>query len=328
MDSSWRASSVRDGGIQVDAPASAHHNGSPSLKDSRPHEGEFLIHPLNPSPPLTNPQVQCGIFSTIFNPTGERLGNKILRQRLRGPALAAYYPRRVATFKDLQRLYPGFETYNEHEEDRLEHLQIAKSRGKGAPKKKRTAAGEIGTFAQLAMAAVAVVGRLVILTDLTQRARSSTARRGNSGFTRWIEIGFRWEEFWDTGNCTISPHEYPSWERRLLVFACISYGFPNAHLRHRSMAAPQSSRIWFSYLINLCTTRTSKRFRDTQRIRLRGCSKVTILHSQTDILCHRSINQESSHNRHYALNRDTLRTPRTEHTHASRKTASPAPSPC
>lgn len=88
-------------------------------------------------------QVQCGIFSTIFNPTGERLGNKILRQRLRGPALAAYYPRRVATFKDLQKLYPGFETYNEFEEDRLEHLQIAKSRGKGAPKKKRTAAGKI-----------------------------------------------------------------------------------------------------------------------------------------------------------------------------------------
>ncbi|KAM0705134.1 hypothetical protein Q7P35_007921 [Cladosporium inversicolor] len=85
-------------------------------------------------------KIQCGIFKTIFNPTGERLGNKILRQRLRGPALAAYYPRRVATFKDLQKLYPGFETYNDFEEDRLEHLQIAKSRGKGAPKKKRTAA--------------------------------------------------------------------------------------------------------------------------------------------------------------------------------------------
>jgi small subunit ribosomal protein S33 len=325
MDSRWRASSVQDGGIGVDAPASAHHNGSPSLKDSRPHEGESSPGLTSLHPPLIHPQVQCGIFSTIFNPTGERLGNKILRQRLRGPALAAYYPRRVATFKDLQRLYPGFETYNEHEEDRLEHLQIAKSRGKGAPKKKRTAAGEIGNVAQLAKV---VAEGTVILTDLTQRARSSTARRGNSGFTRWIEIGFRWEEFWDTGNCTISPHEYPSWERRLLVFACISYGFPNAHLRHRSMAAPQSSRIWFSYLINLCTTRTSKRFRDTQRIRLRGCSKVTILHSQIDILCHRSIKQDFSHNRRYALNRDTLRTPRTEHTHASRKTASPAPSPC
>ena len=32
--------------------------------------------------------------------------------------------------------------YDEKEEDRLEHIQILKSRGKGAPKKKRTAAGE------------------------------------------------------------------------------------------------------------------------------------------------------------------------------------------
>lgn len=30
--------------------------------------------------------------------------------------------------------------YNETEEDRLEHIQIAKSRGKGAPKKKKSAA--------------------------------------------------------------------------------------------------------------------------------------------------------------------------------------------
>lgn len=66
----------------------------------------------------------------------------MLRQRLRGPALAAYYPRRVATFKDFKSLYPGFETFDDFEEDRLEHLQIAKSRGKGAPKKKKSAAGE------------------------------------------------------------------------------------------------------------------------------------------------------------------------------------------
>jgi hypothetical protein len=130
----------------------------------------------------------------------------------------------------LQRLYPAFETYNEHEEDRLEHLQIAKSRGKGAPKKKRTAAGEIGIFAQLATAAATVVAEgSVILTHLTQRARSSTARRGNSGVTKWLETSFCWEEFWDMvlerWNCTtISPQKYPSWERRLLLSACISYG--------------------------------------------------------------------------------------------------------
>jgi hypothetical protein len=147
----------------------------------------------------------------------------------------------------LQRLYPAFETYNEHEEDRLEHLQIAKSRGKGAPKKKRTAAGEIGIFARLATAAAAaaaatvVAERSVILTHLTQRARSSTARRGNSGFTKWLETGFCWEEFWDIllegWNCTTtSSHEYPSWERRLLLFACISYG---SHRHIFDLAASQ-----------------------------------------------------------------------------------------
>merc|ERR1712070_614725 len=87
-------------------------------------------------------KVQSRIFSTIFNPAAQRLGNKVLRQRLRGPSLAAYYPRRVATFKDLRALYPNHELYDEDEEDRLEHIQIAKSRGKGAPKKKKTAAGE------------------------------------------------------------------------------------------------------------------------------------------------------------------------------------------
>ena len=35
--------------------------------------------------------------------------------------------------------------YDDKEEDRLEHLQITKARGKGAPKKKRTAAGEYMT---------------------------------------------------------------------------------------------------------------------------------------------------------------------------------------
>lgn len=50
------------------------------------------------------------------------MGNKILRQRLRGPALASYYPRRIVTIKDLQREFPDFTIINEEEEDRLEHL--------------------------------------------------------------------------------------------------------------------------------------------------------------------------------------------------------------
>lgn len=61
--------------------------------------------------------------------------------------MAAYYPRRVATIKDLQKAYKGFdeglETHDEEEEERLEHVALVKQRGKGAPKKKRTADGEL-----------------------------------------------------------------------------------------------------------------------------------------------------------------------------------------
>lgn len=95
---------------------------------------------------LTSPysQLQSTLFSTTFNPTNARLGNKVLRQRLKGPALAAYYPRKSATVEDIQKEFAKFDlvTWNEEEEDRLEGLQIAKLRGKGAPKKKRTADGE------------------------------------------------------------------------------------------------------------------------------------------------------------------------------------------
>lgn len=46
------------------------------------------------------------------------------------------------TIKDLRKAYPELETWNEKEEDRLESVAITKARGKGPPKKKRTAAGK------------------------------------------------------------------------------------------------------------------------------------------------------------------------------------------
>ena len=52
----------------------------------------------------------------------------------------------MATIKDLKNLYKGFdeemETWDDDEMDRLEHIALAKQRGKGAPKKKRSADGE------------------------------------------------------------------------------------------------------------------------------------------------------------------------------------------
>ncbi|KAI9784074.1 MAG: mitochondral 37S ribosomal protein S27 [Peltula sp. TS41687] len=84
-------------------------------------------------------KVQCRIFSSNFNPDGLRMGTKVLRQRLKGPSVAAYYPKRWPTYRDLRKLYPDLDTWDDDEEERLEAIQIAKSRGKGAPKKKRTA---------------------------------------------------------------------------------------------------------------------------------------------------------------------------------------------
>ncbi|KAL4879989.1 mitochondrial ribosomal subunit S27-domain-containing protein [Aspergillus karnatakaensis] len=87
-------------------------------------------------------KVQCRVFSLNYNPEGLRLGNKILRQKLRGPTLAAWYPRKTVSFKDLRTTCSsvGLTTFDEAEDDREEAIQIAKLRGKGRPKKKRTAA--------------------------------------------------------------------------------------------------------------------------------------------------------------------------------------------
>ncbi|EUC33526.1 hypothetical protein COCVIDRAFT_34903 [Bipolaris victoriae FI3] len=85
-------------------------------------------------------RVQCKVFNTTYNPERLRLGSRILHQRLKGPSVASYYPPRIGTIPQLRSLYPEHQIIDEAEEDWLEHLNVAKSRGKGAPKKKRTAA--------------------------------------------------------------------------------------------------------------------------------------------------------------------------------------------
>lgn len=64
-------------------------------------------------------QVSCRIFSTTFNPNNIRTGNKILRQRLKGPTFLEYYPRRVVTFKDLKRSFPMLQFRDVDEEQRV-----------------------------------------------------------------------------------------------------------------------------------------------------------------------------------------------------------------
>jgi len=69
-------------------------------------------------------QVQCQVFATTYNPEGIRMGNKILRQRLKGPALAAYYPKKVATLRDLRKEFgEDLVVWDEDEDNRLEHIE-------------------------------------------------------------------------------------------------------------------------------------------------------------------------------------------------------------
>lgn len=69
-------------------------------------------------------QAQCQVFATTFNPQAVRMGNKVLRQRLKGPAVAAYYPRKTATVKDVKREFgPILATWDEAEEDRFEYIE-------------------------------------------------------------------------------------------------------------------------------------------------------------------------------------------------------------
>jgi hypothetical protein len=87
-------------------------------------------------------QLQASIFNTNFNPLRQRLGNKVLRQRLKGTALAEYYPPRIRVVQELRREYPEWEVDDDKEDIRLDGIQLRKIRGKGAPKKRRTKEGE------------------------------------------------------------------------------------------------------------------------------------------------------------------------------------------
>ncbi|KAK4190247.1 mitochondrial ribosomal subunit S27-domain-containing protein [Podospora australis] len=79
-------------------------------------------------------KARCELFSTTFNPEGIRTGNKILRQRLKGPALASYYPPKLWSMRDFQDAFKDLHllTDNEPELDRLDHIRRLKQRGKGA----------------------------------------------------------------------------------------------------------------------------------------------------------------------------------------------------
>jgi small subunit ribosomal protein S33 len=68
-----------------------------------------------------------------------RTGNKYLRQRLKGKALLDYYPPRVATIKDMRRLWPELGFIDEQEEARVDAVEryVYFPGGAGSRKRRR-----------------------------------------------------------------------------------------------------------------------------------------------------------------------------------------------
>ena len=83
-------------------------------------------------------QLRCQIFQTSYNPTSVRTGAKYLRARLRGPSMIRYYPEEL-TVARFNRMGGDFKIQDWAEYQRLADVEEKKRRGKGAPKKAKSA---------------------------------------------------------------------------------------------------------------------------------------------------------------------------------------------
>ncbi|GAA5931789.1 mitochondrial 37S ribosomal protein mS33 RSM27 [Sporobolomyces koalae] len=80
-------------------------------------------------------KLRSEVFGTTYNPESLRTGSKILKARLRGPAMLRYYGQRFTGFAGLQKAIPGLQLRDIHEETRLADLEAMRKRGKVKPKK-------------------------------------------------------------------------------------------------------------------------------------------------------------------------------------------------
>ncbi|KAF9177506.1 hypothetical protein BGZ51_007260 [Haplosporangium sp. Z 767] len=81
-------------------------------------------------------KLSCAIFGNVYNPQGIRTGNKILRQRLVGPAINSYYPNvKQIKVREITKMAPEMNLVDLAEKTRLDDLSERKKRGKGPPKK-------------------------------------------------------------------------------------------------------------------------------------------------------------------------------------------------
>ena len=101
-------------------------------------------------------RLRSTIFQTSYNPTSLRTGAKYLKRRLRGPSMVEYYPNQLS-IAALNKEFPGLDLVDEYEEQRLQDVADKKKRGKGAPKKAKSA----GTLIVYTVSLV----KLIILSD-------------------------------------------------------------------------------------------------------------------------------------------------------------------
>ncbi|TKY89387.1 hypothetical protein EX895_001918 [Sporisorium graminicola] len=79
--------------------------------------------------------LQAKVFGSTYNPTHARTGAKVLRQRLQGPSMLAYYPPTV-NFRSLEKIAPGLGRLQDIREiQREKDVERKKMLGKGPPKK-------------------------------------------------------------------------------------------------------------------------------------------------------------------------------------------------
>ncbi|KAK9457140.1 Mitochondral 37S ribosomal protein S27 [Dipodascopsis uninucleata] len=79
----------------------------------------------------------CKIFDTVWNPENVRTGNKILRRKLKGPAVIKYYPATPSVkLKDITKEFPMFYFRDMDREPVNMMNEVRRRRGKGPPRKK------------------------------------------------------------------------------------------------------------------------------------------------------------------------------------------------
>ncbi|KAG4304508.1 hypothetical protein PORY_002218 [Pneumocystis oryctolagi] len=82
--------------------------------------------------------VASRIFETTLNFDSRRNGNRVLRQRFRGPAMLDYYSQMNVRLKTVIQSFPQFNLVDRDEEARKAYVKMRRQRGKGPPPKSKS----------------------------------------------------------------------------------------------------------------------------------------------------------------------------------------------